>query len=257
MATTITADAARFSIGGVISRAVSVLGRRFLMFFGLGLVAEVPELIVNYISLPTVNPAGSAAAFGASHWLAVIGGALLGLIMTALLQGSITYGTVMDLSDQPLSFGTALATALRVFFPLLGLTLIVAFGVGLALLLLIVPGIMLGLAWNVAVPVRVVEQTSVFGAFGRSRGLTAGHRWAILGLWVIYFVAAVVVQLVVRFAVALPLMNGAHLSLALLINWLVQALMAVVAATIGACIYFELRSEKEGIGPQQLAAVFD
>lgn len=258
MATTITADAARFSIGGVISRAVSVLGRRFLMFFGLGLVAGVPGLIVNYASLPTILADGSPAAFGPGHWLLVSAGVLVAMVMAALLQGSITYGTVMDLSDQPLSFGTAVTTALRVFFPLLGLSLVFAFALGFATLLLIVPGIMLALAWNVAVPARVIEQTSVFRAFGRSRVLTAGHRWAILGIWMIYFVAAIVLQLIVRFAFGLPLlMNGANLSLAVLIGWLVQALMAVVAATIGACIYFELRSEKEGIGPQQLASVFD
>ena len=259
MATTITADMARFSIGGVISRGASVLGRRFLMFFGLGLIAGIPGQILNYAMLPTINPDGSraVASFSAGHWWLIVGSFLLGAIMTTLLQASITYGTVMDLSEQPTSLGRALTMALRVFFPLFGLGLILFLAVAFASLFLVVPGVMLGLAWIVAIPVRVVEQPNVFRSFGRSRLLTKGHRWAILGLGAIAFAGALVLGVAIGFVTAALEFATGNLLLMDLVNWLGGAITTVVMTTLIACLYFELRSEKEGIGPQQLASVFD
>ncbi len=55
---------------------------------------------------------------------------------------------------------------------------------------------MMAVAWSVTVPVYVVEQTEVFSAFTRSADLTRGHRWRIFGLFVIYLVAIIIVEMV-------------------------------------------------------------
>ena len=63
-----------------------------------------------------------------------------------------------------------------------------SFGVMIGMILVIVPGIILLLMWWVYIPAIVVEGKGIIGAFGRSRELTRGRRWHILGLAVIVLV---------------------------------------------------------------------
>ena len=95
------------------------------------------------------------------------------------------------------TFGESLSTALRVFLPLIGLSILFGLGIMFGLILLIVPGIMLMVAWAVAVPALVVERCGVIDALRRSAELTKGSRWKIFGLFliilVIYWIVSVVV----------------------------------------------------------------
>ena len=63
----------------------------------------------------------------------------------------------------------------------------VGIGVGIGIVLLIVPGVWLGTIWGLALPALLVERTGVFGALGRSRALVRGRFWAVLGLLVLAF----------------------------------------------------------------------
>ena len=124
-----------------------------------------------------------------------------------------------------------------------------------------VPGVMLALAWMVAVPAEVVERTGVFGAFSRSAALTRNHRWSLLGLYAVYFILSLILTLTLLAltggfqAAAQVVSRGSPALLA------VMAVLHVIQSVIGsagiAAIYYELRSIKEGIGPEALAAVFD
>lgn len=254
--TAIAAEAAPFSIGQVVSRLFSVIGRHFLLFLGLAVLAVLPSELLNFLIQPA---AAGVAAFGASYWGTFIVTMLVSVILSVLLSAVLTYGTVMDLSGRRANFGEALGVAVRLFFPLLGLAFLYSFGIGLASMLLLVPGLMLMSAWAVAVPVRVVENTGVFYAFSRSAELTKGHRWAIFGLLVVYFVVATVIGLVTR-----PLLIGVSAAqvgsispLYFIIDAAIRAVTSVIYATGVACLYYELRSSKEGIGPDQLASVFE
>jgi hypothetical protein len=116
------------------------------------------------------------------------------------------------------------------------------------------------LAWAVIVPVLVVERTGVFGTFGRSAELTKGHRWAILGLAVVVWLISLVLGLaILPFQSALVLPGGGILAMTplLIVNGVVNVITTTIIAVGTASVYYELRSIKEGIGPEQLAAVFD
>ena len=254
--TAVAAVASPFSIGQVVSRTFSVLGRHFLLFFGLAVLAILPSEFMAFVMQPG---AGGLPFFGAAYWATFILSMLVSVIMSVLLSAVLTYGTVMDLSGRQASFGEALGVAVRLFFPLIGLAIISSFGVGFAFLLLIVPGLMLMTAWIVAVPVRVIEGTEVFDTFSRSAELTRGHRWSIFGLLVVYFIVAIVVSLIAR-----PLLVGvsaAHIGgiapLYFIVDGVIRTFTTVISATGVACLYYELRSSKEGIGPDQLASVFE
>jgi len=110
-------------------------------------------------------------------------------------------------------------------------------------------------------PVLVVEKLGIFPSIGRSAVLTQNHRWAILGLVVLYVVMIFVVYIVVGLAlpgaaVALYGLSPETPSLSLLIILVaIQVLTSMVATVGGAAIYFELRQIKEGVGVTELAQV--
>jgi hypothetical protein len=118
---------------------------------------------------------------------------------------------------------------------------------------------MLALAWSVAAPVRVVENTPFFATFGRSAALTRGHRWAILGLYLVYALGGAVLGLIVApLTGANPFAGVQGLNPVYLIaSAVIAVLLRAIQGTAVASIYYELRAIKEGVGPEQLAAVFD
>jgi hypothetical protein len=167
---------------------------------------------------------------------------------------------VSDLNDRPVSVADSLGAGLRAFLPILGLAILLGLGVGLASLLLLVPGIMLAIAWCVAIPAYVVEQTGVIAAFGRSAELTRGNRWRIFGLFVIYFIAAIVIELVlgvVGRATGFAMIGRIPVLTLLIVAPLIQMATALIGSTGAAVLYVELRRLRDGVGPQGLAAIFD
>ena len=63
----------------------------------------------------------------------------------------------------------------------IGLAIACALGICLASLLLVVPGLILWARWSVALPALVIERTGVMESLARSRDLTQGRRWTVLG----------------------------------------------------------------------------
>ena len=61
-------------------------------------------------------------------------------------------------------------------------------GIGIGLILLIVPGLFLLTIWSMLVPVIVIEGKSAGEAFGRSREIVRGHGWEVFGLIIVTFI---------------------------------------------------------------------
>jgi hypothetical protein len=65
----------------------------------------------------------------------------------------------------------------------------------LALLLLIVPGLLLGARWSAAGPLIVLEGRTSFEALETSNGLVRGHTWRVVGAGVLALLLAIVLAL--------------------------------------------------------------
>src|SRR5581483_9637117 len=121
----------------------------------------------------------------------------------------------------------------------IGLIFAVCFVFGL--LIFIVPGILLALAWCVAAPAEVMERTGVFGSFSRSAALTRNHRAVIFVLalalvfaqWVAQTLISGVLGIGVGTSVAATpnLAGGAFQSF-----FVVQTVVSLVLATLFASI---------------------
>jgi hypothetical protein len=245
----------KIDVGHVVKETFGVIGRHFATLAGLSLVMlGVPSALVDAAQLMAGPSGGEAATFiGGSGGLAV---AILGLI----LQGALTRAVVMDLTGRQVVLADCLSTGLRAFLPLLAIGLLYALAAFFAAFLLIVPGVMVAVAWCVAVPAYIAEHTGITGSFGRSATLTRGNRWRIFGLFLLWAAALLVVG--VAYVSAIGLGNftqseaAAVTPVSLVLDLLVNTLTGLVSAAGFAVLYVELRRVREGQGPESLADIF-
>lgn len=184
-------------------------------------------------------------------------------LLSNLATAAVTYGAIQHLRGTPAPVGSWIVHALRCLVPVVLVSLLaslliavpwglaayavigdVPFGILLALVGFVV-GLMALLALSVAIPVAVVERPGILAALSRSRVLTAGARWRILGVYSVLFLLALFV------VVPLNLLE---------VPWLghvAQALVAPLAALMPALLYHALRVSKEGSDAESIAAVFD
>ncbi|HJR56434.1 MAG TPA: hypothetical protein VJ798_07630 [Rhizomicrobium sp.] len=251
-----------FQIGRVVSRTFSVIGRNAVAFLLLSALLTLPSLFFSLYFQDALAPSEENPMAVFENLTITLPMGLLGVVMAYLLQACLVQGTVSDLNGVKPQFGTMLSSGFRVVGPVVVISILAYLGMVVGVLLLIVPGIILAVMWSVVVPVRVVENTGIGETFARSRALTKGSRWqiflvALLGCIIAYLIV-LVMALVLGVSLITPGEDSAMRSIPFLVgNWLVSAVIYSIIGAGIASIYYELRTVKEGIAPQQLAAAFD
>jgi len=255
-----------FRIGTCLSKALSVYFANFVSFTAMGLLVLVPGFMVLMMFfgnlLASLGPALLTAEGRLLLTPLTVAGFLAAFIAVLALQylliGTVVYGALQYLQGNTPPATAALAQGLKRSVPLIGLAAVTTVLVGAGLLLLVVPGIIIALMLSVAVPVQMVEGPGVFASLSRSRELTKGLRWQLLGL----FVAAIAGCIGVTALVTLPFdfllpREGAMTLAGGIIETAVQLFTTVFLAVLVAVAYHELRVAKDGVSTAQLAAAFD
>jgi hypothetical protein len=252
----------RFDFGRVVGQTFSLIGRNFVLFFLMALIfVGIPQFGLLYAQSYVLANQGITGM-----WQITLFGALITMVTAYILQGALTRAAADDLSGAGVKFGAALGDGLRYFFPLFIVAILVTLGIWIGLILLIIPGIILALRWSITAPIVVIERDGPTKSMGRSAELTEGHRWAIFGLFLLYFVLAYASQIIVGAVFgAFGAANGGSpfgtldvFGLTLMgVSAAVAALISLISTTGTAALYFELRRVKEGIGVEQIASVFD
>ncbi len=104
----------------------------------------------------------------------------LSLIGTALVQGALVQAVADEHNSRPQSsIGDLYRSAWQRAGRLVGVSLLTGIGVGIGLLLLVVPGVILFTRWSLAVPVVMLEGLGPRAAMKRSTALVKGHGWAV------------------------------------------------------------------------------
>lgn len=242
-----------FDIGRVIERTFGVVGANFGPLILLALVlSALPQGVVALVAPPTVDGLPNFSGLGLTWAITFISG--------LLLQASVVHASIVDLNGGKASFADSLRVGVSHLLPVLGISVLMTIALIFGFMLLIVPGVMMAVAWAVAVPTQVVEKTGVIRSFGRSAELTRGSRWSIFALFFIYMLLAFALGIVGAIVFGmLSLVTGGPdgvVSRAILSPAL-SAVASMIGASGAAAIYYELRSKKEGVAPQELAAVFD
>jgi len=252
--TTMSEAGGQLDMGRVIQDLFGVLGRNFVTFLVLALIlVGLPGLLAGYVQMNLLGQ-GHLVDWRASlmSFVPLLGG--------LILQGTIIYGAVTDMNGKRAALGDCLSIGLRSFLPLLAIGILLGLAVVLGCILFIVPGLMIAMAWCVAVPSYVIEQPPLLESFGRSAELTRGNRWRIFALFIVYFVAFIIIEAVFGiFGTASRLAAGGGIPLmqAIVLTPLISVASAMIGATGAAVLYVELRRIRDGVGPAGLAAVFD
>lgn len=278
------AAAEAFNIARVVRRTFGLISRNWAQFSILAaLFSGLPYLLL-LLAIPTIFPVVGGVASNSAPFVWFGLGAMY-LLGAMVLQAALTRASVDELTGRRVSLSAALGAALGALLPMLGLLLfmtflfvvavfawgiaagIAALGANYAIMVVMLVGltaaaVYLVVRWVAAVPVVVVERPGVIQSLRRSSALTEGHRWQIFGLVVLYAVALVVLQAVLR-----AVLPGAEYQPTRVISdaaWLIssgvvlvtQIATSMIVAVGIAASYFELRQIKEGVGVEELAQVF-
>ena len=254
-----TFTSGRFDIGRVVRLTFSVIGANLGVFAGLGVIlAGIP-----YLALIALVYLGVFVGFKPVWPLSLLVGfaAAIGAIaIYFILQGSIIFGVVAHLNSRKATLGECLAKGAQHWFPLLLMSIVVGIAEVFGFALLVVPGIMLAMAWFVAVPVQVIESRDVMQSLSRSADLTRGRRWSIFGLAVAYVVANIIVQKLLEtlFGGVASAPGGAAVGwISSILSVLISFAGFVIVSAGAGVVYYELRSTREGVSVEALASVFD
>ena len=176
-----------------------------------------------------------------------LGGAVIILIGIFWLTGALVEA-VADIRDgrQDLTVTETFSKVWPRVWPLLGASILAGLGVAAGLLFFVVPGLLLLTWWALIPPAIVLENKSVFDAFGRSRELVRGNAWGVFGVLIITYLLASVISGVIR-AISTSLPDYLASYLGDVIGGAVVAPFSALAITL---MYFRL---SEGEAPTQPA----
>lgn len=207
--------------GAVVSRIFEIYRDQFGVLFPTAVLLYALQFVI-YLVL-------SAAA-----GIALV---LLFWALSILYQGMVVE-LVQDIQDgrRDHSIGQLLRSVDQVFWPLVGVSILLALGVGIGFVLLIIPGLVLLVMWSVVAPVTVLERPGVFAAFARSRELVRGNGWNVFGVIVLVFVIVFLVSIAAGIAT-----SGLGSVGRALVQWAVNSAIAPIAALSASVLYFELR----------------
>ena len=218
-----------------------VLGKNLIPFMILGLVIAVPTLWIEYSMEQTL----SGNTFLLVSWP-------VESLSIALMQAVYAYGVFHTLRGGKASTLGTLVQASRAFPLALLASLLATLVIGLATLMLIIPGIVLAVILWLAVPVAAIEKKRPWAALERSGDLTDGHRWKLFGLLVLFLVSAfAAANLIPQTPYQQPVL-GHFTQPSIWVDW---ALEAIAAVAVGVT-YYDLRFIKDDMDSESLGEVF-
>ena len=243
-------------IGEILSTAFGFYQRHWRTLLAIAAVVVVPFTLLQYLFGDQIRTRGEETANGVvvetASWAVGIAGlvtALAALLMFLVLTGAITRAVAAEVVGED----PGVEQSYRFGFHRLGSVLLVSVLVGLAtvggLILLVIPGIYIGVRLAVSIEALVVEGRRGTQAMGRSWELVGGHWWHAFGTLLV----AGLLTGVVNSLITLPVGDT---------SWFVQGLVAAVATVVtlpygvlvGVLLYLDLRARKERLTLESLRA---
>jgi hypothetical protein len=254
---------ATLRIGRVLSRTFYLVRCNFFAFIIFATVAEIPGTAYTWRTFGSFDFGRQTPERpGGMSPLAYIGiifiGSLIGFIFQGVLQGPVAYGSFSELKGRHASFGDCVAMGRKTLLPVFAVATLATLGTFIGYALLLIPGVILSLGWLLVVPVLVIERTPIFDVFGRSWRLTNGSRGVLFALFVVVGVASLALEwALTSLATLVVSSSGMATTVYLVASAIADIATSMFSATLVGVIYYELRSIKEGIGPETVATVFD
>jgi magnesium-transporting ATPase (P-type) len=263
-------------IGSVISRSGALLSRHLLKFFIVAVIAYSPLLLIA--SMQTTEPIEPSEALSQALWASL--GVVLRVVLSQFCDAIILHAAFQDMRRRPVRLVESLNVGLSRFFPLVVIAFVQSFLIvlvmilvtilftlytilplggiavvqmGLAILVVTIPGLILFTMWFVGLPACLVERLGPWTSLRRSRELTKGYRWKVIALALLLPVVDAG-----RSKVIVPVLTDLAGPIAGLTGQLIWTGVTVAfTGIVFAVTYYDLRVIKEGVDIEQITAVFD
>lgn len=250
----------------------ALLGLTFLL---------VPMLIGGGIMATMASGFIMAAKSGQMPWAGLGASAITGILLFYLiiffafsgLAAASTHASIQSLAGRDLRVGDSIKVGFQKIIPVFLLTLlfilimaaafipggaVAAIGASMNVTALLFVGFILAyvgmifvaLGFYVAVPVKVAEDKGIIESLSRSWSLTAGYRWPILGLLLLFSLAMMGVILVGLLLNFIPILGQ-------IIFLLLMLAIMPFGSFIAAALYQRLVEIKEGKSVSSISAVFN
>jgi hypothetical protein len=190
LAAEIIARGYRIEVGRCIGRSWQLLKRHFWVAVGATALVVLLQAAIN--AVPFV-------------------GGVLGLVLNAVLSGGLYWFFLNLIRGRSATVGDAFAGFSLAFVPLMLTGIVSGVLTCLGLLLCILPGIYLGVAWVLAPALVIEKRLDFWKAMELSRKVITKRWWSMFGLLVVCFllIVAGLLACVIGVFVAAPLVAGA------------------------------------------------
>lgn len=252
------------SVGRIFTRSIDVLRANPVATFGTSFVlTALPAVLIPMAGYGI--PLSTQSGFRAMAGMTVILG-LASTVLWLVTYGALTQAAVAHGEGRKAGIDEMLRTGVLRALPLLVVYLLYVLAISLGFALLIVPGVILAVMWSLASPAIVAERPGIFGAFARSRALTKGARWKILGALLI----ALILYTLVVGTISVVLVAGGGSFAALtggqtiatpsvggqIVSTIINTVMVTWLTVFGGALFVEVRDWKDGPGTDRLADIF-
>ncbi len=235
--------------GDILRRTVVVVFKHLPQLTFITVVVYLPLLLLRFWSLADATAPSAATSpelqnlrAGCLELLLL----LLSVVVTQAQAGAFALGIFESLCGRPFRTMASLGVAGRRLFPLVVAAILVGLCVAGGFLLFILPGLIVGLGLVVVTPVVIVERLGPLAALRRSWNLTAGNKFRIffpISLWgALSLLGQFLVERGGRYGVLAELL---------------VIFISFFSATTITLIYHDLRGIKDGLGAEDLVAVFE
>ncbi|MDP8943686.1 MAG: hypothetical protein M3N16_06155 [Actinomycetota bacterium] len=264
------------AIGEILDVAIKICVRNAATLAKIVVVVVAPVAVLGVVVSVATAPEGlepgttgfsfspeAQPKLSGDDLAAFAGGAVVVGLLSLLTVVVATGACFKAISDAYLGarpdWRASLGFALARLRSLVWLSVLSTFLVMLAFLALIIPGIWLGVAWAVAVPVLLFEGVRGRKSLGRSFRLVRGRWWPTFGGILVGFVlAAIVGGILGGILVGATVASGSDDQLVgAVVNGVANMLSSLITtpfqAAVSALIYYDLRVRKEGFDLELLA----
>lgn len=260
--TSATYERLPLGVGTLISESFSILLGNFKTVIILGFVPMFVGAIISGLMMGWGVMLGTEVqAFSSPLEIAlyvinmVIQMGIYGLMIALVVQ--MAYDAKLGRTP---NISRYVAPAIRSVVPVLLVSIIVFVAIGIGFAALIVPGLWIYAVFSVIVPAIVIEQAG-FGAMRRSSALTKDYRWPIVGLFFLIWICVIVISMIfgVVLVLAISPLGGSFIggAIGILLISVINGFTYSLSAITVSLVYARLREIKEGVGVDQLAAVFE
>jgi hypothetical protein len=254
------------STGELLDRTFSLYRSHFGLFVGIFALPHLVVLAFQCVGVAVRNPGNQLADLGAQFFFSM-GAAFLTVICSAASQAATVVAVSHVHLDRPASVSDSFSRVKGEIWGVIGLSMLVGLGIGAGFIALIVPGVLLALMWSLAVPVKILENKGVTDAMSRSSDLTKGDRGRIFVIWLLFFLLAIAISLLLRWPVEIAAgvssiagmqRSSGGWQVALLVSTYVSECLVGPLGTIAfSLVYYDERVRKEAFDLQLMMTTLD